>query len=595
MNTTAVTTTAARRPDDTAPAGSPAYPPFGPVEALEAHLGDPHDERSVFSYAACAELDEAERFPDDICAHLERWGLHHHYVPVRYGGRLDSFEYALHLLRAVARRDLTVAVGHGKTFLGAVSAWVGADDAQAREIAREVMAGTPISWGLTERAHGSDLLAGEVRGTADGDAVAVSGEKWLINNATRGRIATVLTRTSPDGGPRGFDLYHVDKNELAEGAYTPLPKVRTLGIRGADISGIRYHDATVPVSRRVGAPGTGLETVLRGLQLTRTMCAGLALGGAEHALRIATGLLRDETASDEVRRTLVDAYADHLCNEVVGTVAARCVHHVPGEMSVVSAVAKYLVPLRADAAIRSLGELLGLDAVTGEGPAAMFEKVARDNRIVDLFDGNRVVNLHAVVNQFPMLALTGARPLAWPEAEALFDVGRQSPDFDPRRLRLVAAKGVTVLRALSSAIARCEDAAEADRRLRPVAEAARALGALADAVAARMRELPPAPARVPVAHFALAERFALVFAGAAALQTWLANRAAASAGPDRAVWRDGAWLSVVLRRVLAALGDGGAGRDEDAEEVLLSRLVEQEADGYLFSLWSCRLAERGRM
>lgn len=89
-------------------------------------------------------------------------------------------------MRAVARRDLTVAVAHGKTFLGAVSVWVGGTRRQAEELAGLVMDGAAVSWGLTERDHGSDLMAGETVARPDTDGYLVSGEKWLINNASRG-------------------------------------------------------------------------------------------------------------------------------------------------------------------------------------------------------------------------------------------------------------------------------------------------------------------------------------------------------------------------------------------------------------------------
>ncbi|MEE3918904.1 hypothetical protein V2I01_12200 [Micromonospora sp. BRA006-A] len=67
----------------------------------------------------------------------------------------------------VARRDLTTAIGHGKTFLGAASVWARsprdeADLAQARALAGTVLAGVPVCWALTEPGHGSDLLGGEV-------------------------------------------------------------------------------------------------------------------------------------------------------------------------------------------------------------------------------------------------------------------------------------------------------------------------------------------------------------------------------------------------------------------------------------------------
>lgn len=60
---------------------------------------------------------------------------------------LRDFEQPLQLIRMLARRDLTVAIGHGKTFLGAVCVWVGATHEQASRFARRIGDGAIVSWG----------------------------------------------------------------------------------------------------------------------------------------------------------------------------------------------------------------------------------------------------------------------------------------------------------------------------------------------------------------------------------------------------------------------------------------------------------------
>ncbi|MGY1499228.1 cytochrome P450 [Streptomyces sp. QTS52] len=252
----------------------------------------------------------------------------------------------MQVMRVVARRDLTVAVGHGKTYLGGVCVWISGTAEQARGLAAGIRAGVPVSLALTERAHGSDLLAGDVRGEADGEGGwRVSGEKWLINNAIRGSVLSVLTRTAEDGGPRGFTVLLVDKRRLAEGDdYRCLDKIRTHGIRGADISGIAFDAAPVPADAAVGGAGGGVETVLKALQLTRTLCASLSLGAADHALSIALDFAerrelfgRRLIDLPQARHVLASAAADVLVGEALATVAARSVHTVPDELSVVAA------------------------------------------------------------------------------------------------------------------------------------------------------------------------------------------------------------------------------------------------------------------
>ena len=68
-----------------------------------------------------AELDRLEALPAEACRALDELGLADHYVPARLGGKLLDHLGSSLMLRAVARRDLTVAIAHAKTFRGAVA------------------------------------------------------------------------------------------------------------------------------------------------------------------------------------------------------------------------------------------------------------------------------------------------------------------------------------------------------------------------------------------------------------------------------------------------------------------------------------------
>ena len=127
---------------------------------LDRALGDPDDPGRLFSHQRIAALDEREEFPREICRELDVLGLPAHYVPAEHGGALHAYPDSLALMRVVARRDLTTAIAHGKTFLGAVSVWVAGSPAQVQALAARILDGGVVSWGLTERDHGSDLLAG---------------------------------------------------------------------------------------------------------------------------------------------------------------------------------------------------------------------------------------------------------------------------------------------------------------------------------------------------------------------------------------------------------------------------------------------------
>ncbi|MEV6947376.1 acyl-CoA dehydrogenase family protein [Streptomyces sp. NPDC051172] len=571
--------------------------PYRLAEELDAFLGDPEDPRGWFSHARCAELDEQEEFPAGICRRLDDWGLPEHYVPVEHGGRLTDYEQLLQVMRAVARRDLTVAVGHGKTYLGGVCVWVAGTPEQAARLGADIRAGVPVSLGLTERAHGSDLLAGEVRGADSGTGWLVSGEKWLINNATRGSLLSLLTRTDPAGGPRGFSVLLVDKRELDKDHYRHLPKVHTHGIRGADISGITFHDAPVDRSALVGTEGTGLEIVLKALQLTRTMCAALSLGAADHGLRLVQDFAEQRELYGrrlidlpQARRTLSTAAADVLVHEALATVAARSVHTLTDEMSITAAVTKYLLPSGTEDVLAQLTGLLGARAfLKGVHADGMFQKVERDHRIVGLFDGNTLVNLNSLVNQFRSLVRgrrRGTGDLAG--AQAAYDLSVPLPALDPSRLSLVARHGSGVLAGLDASVARLHTLAEERPGLTRVAEAARRIAAVADDVHTDMERWQGLVGDVPPAAFDTARRYTLCHAAAACLGLWTHSAPLFTGTGTEPLWRDGLWLRTALDRLLHRLGEPDT-EDAEAYDALLDHLITTRRSGELFSLHPYRL------
>ncbi|MFJ5612374.1 acyl-CoA dehydrogenase family protein [Streptomyces sp. NPDC093221] len=595
------------------------HTPHRLAERLEWDLGDPREPGTLFSHARSLELDEREEFPAALCDLLDGLGLHEFYVPAAHGGRLTDYEQLVQLMRTVARRDLTVAIAHGKTYLGAVCVWVNGSAEQSRRLGAAIASRLPVALALTERAHGSDLLAGEVvaepstgtpatgtapTGSPTGTPAAgylLSGEKWLINNATRGALLSVLCRTDPAGGPRGYSVLLVDKRDMPADAYRHLDKVRTHGIRGADISGIAFDRARVPADAVVGEVGGGLETVLKALQLTRTMCAALSLGAADHALALGLdfaaerGLYgRSLIELPQARRTLAESAADVLADEALTLVVARAVQTLPAELSVVSAVTKYLVPTRTEAVVTALTRLLGARAFLKDVYAGgRFQKVDRDHRIVGLFDGNTLVNLNSLISQFRLLVRAHERGTGdVPGAVTAFRLSAPLPAVAVDRLSLIARHGSGVLAALPDCVEELRGLAARDRAVEPALRAARRLLTVVDEVHAEMAGFQDAQTETPPAAFEAARRFALCFAAAACVGLWTHSHIEAETGATAPLWRDALWLRAALARLLTALGVPDTA-DPEALDDVLDAAGALHAQGRLVSLLPLSLRPDG--
>jgi alkylation response protein AidB-like acyl-CoA dehydrogenase len=385
------------------------------------------------------DLDEREEFPADACKELHAQGYFEHFIPKELGGKLTRLDELVTAGRPVAARDLTLAIATGQTLLGALPIWLDGNAEQRARVAEIIRGGGLGCLALTEEAHGSDIANSEVTMTS-----TLTGEKWCINNATRGAFMTVLARTDQEGHAIAF----VDK-EKAKSSLTNIPRLRTHGIRGADISGIRFQGTPATI---VGRANGGLSLVFRTLQISRTACAAFSLGAGEAALRLAYSFaskrrLYGKTAFDipVVRHALANAYADFLAADALTLVACRSASLVPEEMSVTSAIVKAIVPALIDDILREVGVVLGARGYLREGDGtAMFQKIVRDHAVVGLFDGSTAVNLAVLANQLPKLA--DARSDAKIRSE-LFDRS-ELPDLPWSKLRPTARGSDSIVSSL---------------------------------------------------------------------------------------------------------------------------------------------------
>src|SRR6516165_2229612 len=156
---------------------------YGGMRGLEEYLGDPNDPTRPFSFSRSLVSDEAEDYPQSAEDALRSWGAAEYLIPVALGGKLGDVGELFSLLRAVARRDLSVAVSFGANLLAALPVWIVGTEQQQHFVAAMLRQGDCLALAATERAHGSDLLANQTRVDYDSSGLRLTGEKWLISNA----------------------------------------------------------------------------------------------------------------------------------------------------------------------------------------------------------------------------------------------------------------------------------------------------------------------------------------------------------------------------------------------------------------------------
>jgi hypothetical protein len=455
------------------------------------------------------------------------------------------------------------------------------------------------------------VLATEVKAVKVEGGYRLSGEKWLVNNATRGAALTVFARTSEDGGPRGFSLFLVEKDALDPRSFEHLRRIKTLGVRGVDFSGISFSKSFVAEGSLIGAEGTALEQTLRAFQLTRAVIPALALGAADTALRSTLDFARARTlyggqvcALPHARRSLVEAFLDILVGDCLTTACARAVHQTPEQMRLYSAVVKYYVPHTLEEAIERLGVVLGARHYLREGHwHGIFQKVLRDCKVLSIFHAGPLLNLTTVGVHLRDLARQRAQATAQTDADSgelesrlasVFDLRRPVAELDHASLSLYTRGRDDFLNGLEAAL-------EGLRRLRARAPSEDVLLprliAQVERVIARRRaaddEQRELEARLGREYsrspemFEQAERYCVLEAAACCIHMWVHNRETLGEFFGR-----GEWLVLSLERLLKRLGERNEEAASEHEERVARELERLYVEELLFSVVPFRLARR---
>jgi alkylation response protein AidB-like acyl-CoA dehydrogenase len=382
------------------------------VDKFESFLGSEYVEESDFCFKTAMHYDELSEFPSSHLEAVIESGFFEYFIPIRFGGKLECFDQLIKLAVVISRRDMTTAIAVGQTFLGALPVWIAGTDKQKETLAQYILKGQLGCLALTEKDNGSDILSTQVTATETDEGYRLNGEKWIINNATRGATMSILVRLHLQTGREKLACLFLDKTELNCEEFHNIEKLKTHGIRGADISGICFNNCLIPKTSLIPATEPDIYTIFKTLQVSRVLCAGFSLGAFDTALRVtykfavnrqlySKGILEIPSVS----KTLTDSYLQNLVNSVLAQVCARAISHIPDQLSLFSAISKYYIPMSTESAIDKLKVVLGARFYLREEHSyGIFQKLSRDNEVVGVFDGSSQVNLSLISSQMISLA-----------------------------------------------------------------------------------------------------------------------------------------------------------------------------------------------
>ncbi|MEV0296205.1 acyl-CoA dehydrogenase family protein [Nocardia sp. NPDC050710] len=580
------------------------------AEELERYLGDPHDPANLMSFQRILRYDELEEFPHELLGLLQRWALHEYCLPAEWGGRAGDVETGFLLLRLVSRRDPTCAVGLMLTDLAFMPTWIAGTEEQRTRLVSLINNGAKLAWGLSERDHGSDVLSNDMRAEKVEGGYLLTGEKYMIGNATLADMVTVQARTRERGGPGDWSIFLIEKRLGPAGSVRELPNERLHGLRALDLSGIELDKFFVPDSHRIGAEGQGLEVVLKSAQVARVAISGLALGAADTALRVTLDfIVTREIFGQKVaefpytRRQVAESFADLLLAEAVATGAVRGVQAAPEQSAVFSSIVKYFVPTSLGRTFSQLSEVLGARLYLREHPHyAIFQKMLRDIVVSVFADGNTVVNLKAVGSQLDQIlrqassATAEQRVAAEEKVAKMFDIDAKLEEWVPAQQQLFSRAGDATILALPQAITQLRQLADTRDGVqrawfeRSADLTAGLLGEL-DRITAEQQRAKETLGRgygASAEMYRLAEQYCALYAAAA-----IVHLVVRSAGVLAAPFPDGAVLLLCLERIWRSFHPAAPVTDATVIDHVMTVLLDLHRDRKLFSHWQFQLQASG--
>ncbi|MFK4099057.1 acyl-CoA dehydrogenase [Streptomyces sp. NPDC019531] len=415
------------------------------LEHLLGALADPANPTGATAVLAADERAEMLAAGETL---LHAYGLNAEFVPPELGGRLERADHLAEVMRALYRRDPALGLGYGaSSLIAAVTLWTAGDAQQTEHAARMLLDGRRIAIAFHELDHGNDMAGTEFAAhTAPDGGLRLSGRKTVVTNIARADAMVVLARTDPRPGPRSHSLVLVDRAGVEPAHLRDVPRFATVGMRGVQLGGLDFDELPVPAAAVLGPVGSGLETALKALQITRTVLPAMATGILDTGLRITVDHLSGRqlyggpaTALPHVRSTLAGVFADLLRAEALSAVGARALHLVPGAASGYASAVKFEVSRLLLEAMDRLAELLGAHFYLREGPTALFQKLLRDLAPVGFGHIARAACQMSLLPQLPLLARrTWNRPGTEAPAD-LFALDRALPPLRYDRLTLHAA------------------------------------------------------------------------------------------------------------------------------------------------------------
>jgi alkylation response protein AidB-like acyl-CoA dehydrogenase len=348
-----------------------------------------------------AEVDETSQFPKVAYDALRAADFHAPHIPSEYAGAGADALATCIVIEEVARACASASLIPAVNKLGTMPILLsGSEELKAAYLPAVGRGDAMFSYCLSEPEAGSDAAGMSTRAVLDGDEYVLDGVKRWITHAGISDYYTVFAVTDPESGSDGISAFVIEKND--PGVSFGAPE-RKLGIKGSPTREVYFDGVRVPVSRMVGAPGTGFTTAMQTLDHTRVTIAAQAVGIAQGALDYALGYVQERKQFGHpiaefqgLQFMLADmGMRIEAARQLTYAAAGRSERSDP-DLAFFGAAAKCFASDMAMQVTTDAVQLLGGYGYTRDYPV---ERMMRDAKITQIYEGTNQVQRMVIARE----------------------------------------------------------------------------------------------------------------------------------------------------------------------------------------------------
>lgn len=306
------------------------------------------------------------------------------HIPEEYGGSGFSYVELIAVMEEMGRA-LLCAPFFSTVCLAANALLVGATEEQKLEHLPGIAAGETIATvAYTEPSGKWDASGIAATATADGDEVVIDGTKSFVIDGATASLLIVAAREPGSEGDAGVDLFVVP----ADTAGVERRALNTMDMTRKQAE-IKLDGVRVPAANRLGAAGSGWETLSKTLDLACVALAAEQVGGAQMCLdmsvdyaKVRVQFGRPIGSFQAIKHKCADMLLEVESAKSAAYYAGWCASELNDELPSVASLAKaYCSEAYFHAAAENI-QIHGGIGFTWEHPAHLYFKRAKSSELL---------------------------------------------------------------------------------------------------------------------------------------------------------------------------------------------------------------------